>query len=152
MRYLLLIILLWGCYTPKKAAKDFDKAYDRHPEVVARKASKLFPVKSDSVELTKWRLQVDSIFADPIIEVETCQDSLIEKDKLITKIRYKVKTMPPIYRVDSAYIYTNEKELQRNIKAREAAERKAEIYFKILACILIAILLFCVGYFIKSRK
>ena len=152
MRYLLLIILLWGCYTPKKAAKDFDKAYDRHPEVVARKASKLFPVKSDSVELTKWRLQVDSIFADPIIEVETCQDSLIEKDKLITKIRYKVKTMPPIYRVDSAYIYTNEKELQRNIKAREAAERKAEIYFKILACILIAILLFCVGYFIKNRK
>ena len=152
MRYLLLIILLWGCYTPKKAAKDFDKAYDRHPEVVARKAAKLFPVKSDSVELTKWRLQVDSIFADPIIEVETCQDSLIEKDKLITKIRYKVKTMPAIYRVDSAYIYTNEKELQRNIKAREAAERKAEIYFKILACILIAILLFCVGYFIKSRK
>lgn len=152
MRYLLLIILLWGCYTPKKAAKDFDKAYDRHPEVVARKAAKLFPVKSDSVELTKWRLQVDSIFADPIIEVETCQDSLIEKDKLITKIRYKVKTMPPIYRVDSAYIYTNEKELQRNIKAREAAERKAEIYFKIITCILIAILLFCVGYFIKRRK
>jgi hypothetical protein len=88
MRYILLTILFWGCYTPKKAAKDFDKAYDRHPELVARKAAKLFPVKSDSVELTKWRLQVDSIFADPIIEVETCQDSLIEKDKLITQIRY----------------------------------------------------------------
>lgn len=152
MRYLLLTILLWGCYTPKKASKAFDKAFAHHPDVVAKKAAKLFPVKSDSVELVKWRLQVDSIFSEPVVKVQTCQDSLIEKDKLITQIRYKVKTMPPIYRVDSAYIYTNEKQLQDTIKAKEKAEQKAQLYFKIMACILIAILLFCVGYFIKSRK
>jgi hypothetical protein len=152
MRYILLTLLLWGCYSPKKASKAFDKAYYKHPEIVAKKAAKLFPVKSDSTELVKWRLQVDSIFAEPIIEVETCQDSIGWKDRLITQIRYKVRTMPPIYRVDSAYIYTNEKQLQDTIKAKEKAERKAEIYFKIIACILIAILLFCVGYFIRNKK
>lgn len=152
MRYLLLTILFWGCYSPKKAAKDFDKAFYHHPDVVAKKAAKLFPVKSDSTELVKWRLQVDSIFADPIIEVETCQDSIGWKDNLITKIRYKVKTMPPIYRVDSAYIFTKEKMLADLTTAKEKAERKAEIYFRILACVLIAALLFCVGYFIRNRK
>lgn len=152
MRYILLTILLWGCYSPKKASKHFDKAFTHHPDIVAKKAAKLFPVKSDSIELVKWRLQVDSIFAEPVVKVQTCQDSVKWKDKLITQIKYKVKTMPPIYRVDSAYIYTNEKELQRTIKAKERAEQKAQLYFKIMACIFIAILLFCVGYFIKSRK
>jgi len=46
MRYFKLMIaaiLLNSCYTANKAQKDIDKAYNHHPEVVAKFAQKEFP-------------------------------------------------------------------------------------------------------------
>ena len=151
MKYILIILLLLvGCYTSKKADRAINKAYDKYPELVAKKSAKLFPVKSDSIEIVKWRLQVDSLFNDSINDAINCNDSIIFKDRLIEKIKYKVKNMPAIYRIDSAYIYRNNKELSDMEKSRDSYKTKAEIYFRVLACIFGLVILFLVAYFIKK--
>lgn len=156
LRYLLWLILLSGCYTPKKAQRKIDKAYRKQPEVVAKNASKLFPVKSDTIEYVKWRTELDSIISE-IINTDTITDTISNtvfktKIKRVEIIRDRIKSAPPVYRIDSALIYNYKRTMENLTLSREKYKKRADLYFKIGICILILLLLFCLYYFIRNRK
>lgn len=55
MKYILIILLLTGCYTAKRAEKQVNKALLNHPETVAKVARDAFPcitTASDTVTVT----------------------------------------------------------------------------------------------------
>jgi len=69
MKYLLLIFILTGCYTQKKATEQVEKANDKFPEVVAKLARDKYPCK----DLLKP--DTTTIYQDSLIFVEVeCPD------------------------------------------------------------------------------
>ena len=104
MRYLLTILIfgLISCYTPKKAERQIDKAFDNYPEIVANKAAKVFPVKADTIAYTEWKYSIDSV-------INTIHDTIIERcpelQSKVKVIREKVIKPSPVYIVDSAVMY-----------------------------------------------
>jgi len=87
MKYLLIILLLSGCYNSKKANKQIDNAYNKYPVLVAKKASLWFPcIITDSSTV------IDTVFNDSSSFYNHTIDSLLKikskvKDSLA--IRYK---------------------------------------------------------------
>lgn len=67
MKYLALLpLFIIGCYTPKKAEKQLDKANKEYPFLVAEKLSNWYPckeveIKTDSSAYKKWMAALDSI-------------------------------------------------------------------------------------------
>jgi hypothetical protein len=63
---LLPLILIIGCYSPKKAEKQLDKAKDKYPALVAQKTSNWYPckeieIKTDSSAYKGWLDSINSI-------------------------------------------------------------------------------------------
>ncbi len=83
MRYLLIIILFWGCVTPKKV----DDYLKKHPEELAQLCTDKFPVVQD----TFVNIWVDT-FIVPEVHTEQLWDTLYvegspcPKPKVITKV------------------------------------------------------------------
>lgn len=103
MRYLIFLLLLVGCYTQKKAAKQADKALQKHPEVVADKFRQRFPcILRGTDTLIEYR--------DTVIEIRDPQeyiiDTIIREGKTIhdTLYRNKVKRLPGIVKT----VYVNQ--------------------------------------------
>src|SRR6185436_7499790 len=78
----ILIILLAGCYTQKKAERDTSKALERYPEVVAKIARDSFPCINTGADTTyitddsMW-LYVTSRLLDDLWSSQIVQDSLL---------------------------------------------------------------------------
>lgn len=81
MRYLIALILLTGCYTQKKAAKQADKALREHPQVVGERFRKEFPCVTGRVDTV---VEYETVPRDTIIEiVDTRIDTIENKDTVI---------------------------------------------------------------------
>ena len=104
MKYLILIIFFVGCYTPKKADRQLNRAYVNYPAIVADKTSKWFPcipveIKRDSVRYVAFLHQIDTLLEvkrDTIIDTIFLEKICPERKVLI---RYKelLKSVPPIH-------------------------------------------------------
>ena len=88
MRYLLIALLLCGCYTQKKATEQVNKANDKFPEVVAKLARDKYPC----TDLLKPDTAV--IWKDTVVYVD-CPDTASNPFQVV---RYdtvnKVVTLP----------------------------------------------------------
>lgn len=98
MRILFVIsILLFGCYTPKKADKVLNKAFANHPEVVAKKTRMWFPcIVSSSDTIT----QRDTTF----IELQ-CPNDSTKKDTIYLNGKTKIITNSKVIALPSKTIY-----------------------------------------------
>lgn len=63
MRYLIVLLLLSGCYSAKKAEKQLNKAIDEFPEVAAKITREQFPCIEKSVET-----KTDTVYS--LVELE----------------------------------------------------------------------------------
>jgi hypothetical protein len=126
MRYLILIILLSGCYTAKKADRQMNKAYVYHKALTAQKFSEWFPCETlqiDSSEKIEYIYKTDTllkyilresepinrILRDTIVRYYNGCDSLKKELKrakgLIEHLTYEIQLKPIVYYktiVDSA--------------------------------------------------
>lgn len=104
---ILFMFFLVGCYSPKKAAKQINKAQLNFPEVLAKKSSELYPCKpkkagSDSTKyktVIKKIKQIDTAYfysTDTICKLDTV---LIEKNctKVLYKYREILKDLPAVH-------------------------------------------------------
>ena len=84
MRYysLLIVLLLSGCYSSKKAEKQVDKALLYHPEIVATIARNAFPC---------FNVKIDTITNDKLIYIDcpaAIHDSVIIKGRDTIKLNF----------------------------------------------------------------
>lgn len=134
---ILLIVMISGCYSVQKAEKEINKAQVNYPALVAKKSLEFYPctykVITDTFDVVKWRLQVDSIIkTDTIylneITLKECVDlaaikkvndrlraDISNKGILISNLRKAINQVPVVYKTvivkDSAASYLLEKDL-----------------------------------------
>jgi hypothetical protein len=106
MRFISTIILLTfiGCYSPKKADKQLNKAYINYPELVAEKSGKWFPclpieVKRDSVRYVAFLQRIDTLLEvkrDTILDT-IYLDKICPERKILIKYKELLKSVPPIH-------------------------------------------------------
>jgi len=96
----LLCLLVIGCNTPKKALKQLNKAYNEHPDVVAKFANEKYPTplsKSDTIIIN----DTGYLFVPEYVEKT---DTIIDT---VTKIKYVVKNVDKIKVVTKKITVTN---------------------------------------------
>ena len=107
---LLILLSLTGCFTQKKAQKQFNKAHFKYPEISAKGCSIFYPIKEKITIDTKY-IQGE---IDTFIEfVEVDCDTVIEtkfKERII-----QIPCPPRLQRVDTIY-KTEYKELENTAK------------------------------------
>lgn len=164
MRYLFLLLLV-GCYTAKKAEKDINKIQEKHPEVLAKKAASLYPIKNhiDSSEFVNYleqiNMKIDSILVkDTIIDtIKFNPDCIkIKKElrnsyKFIKGLQETMNNIPQIieYKEDSAKIYLCQSEYNKLSKDRDKYRSKCELFKTLMIWILIFLILSLIGHIIK---
>ena len=178
---LLPLILIIGCYSPKKAEKQLDKAKDKYPALVAQKTSNWYPckeieIKTDSSAYKKWLASLDSIFnkgEDTIHITDTLeiisQECTAYKNKIIaissqlTKakqtinlIRSRVINPPAIHdtiiKLDSTQIVILSEKLKQSEAEKEKHEKKHGFWFKFGISFLVAFLISLIFNILKHIK
>lgn len=90
MRYLFLVLFLYGCYTAKDAQRDLGKVQEKHPTELAKACKDKYPClpkKTDTVEKVYYDLiEVEC----PEVYIEK-RDTFISKDTIYVKV---LKTLP----------------------------------------------------------
>lgn len=79
---IMAMLLLSGCYTPQKAARQIDKAITHHQETAAKKTRAAFPCITTSVDSSaylRWKATIDSILEDN-------QNEALAKDERINQV------------------------------------------------------------------
>jgi len=104
---ILFLFFLVGCYSPKKAEKQINKAQLNFPEVLAKKSSELYPCKpkkagSDSTRyktVIKKIREIDTAYFYAIDTVCRLDTVLIEKNctKVLYKYREILKDLPAVH-------------------------------------------------------
>lgn len=112
MRYLLLILLLIGCYTERKAKNQFSKAVVAYPKIPADYCADEFPVK-DSL-ITDTLRTTDTLYVDPLPN-----DTVLIQDFDTVRI-YITKTLPG--KVITNTVYIRDTILRENTAALKAYE------------------------------
>lgn len=147
---IIILLIGAGCYGPKKAQRQIDKAMRKEPEVLAKTASRLFPVKSDTLKFTEWRTEIDSIIS--IIEAkDTIKDICPDNKKEIRYIRQKVAAAPPVYRVDSALIFAYSARIGKLTQERDKFKKRAQDNFTAATWIFILLLLSLIALLLKFK-
>jgi len=130
---LLPLLLIMGCYGPKKAEKALEKAYKKQPVTFAKKANELFPIVTDSVKYVEWREKTDSIFlsvTDTIYHDSIQVREIIRNNyKVITRLKEHIRTIPPIIKADSAAIFKLNEYIKKAEKSKQYYKKKSEILF-----------------------
>ena len=135
MRYLVLLLLLAGCYTQKKAVKQAEKAMKEDPKAINEQFRKEFPCVNTAADTVH-----DITYRDTIIEVPvTIVDSIVKYDTaffnnvIIRKIRLprEVVTITKSIK-DSAEVWhcqllLEESTLQKNQLLEEIEKRDNKI-------------------------
>ena len=104
MKYLILIIFFVGCYTPKKADRQLNRAYVNYPAIVAEKTGNWFPcipveIKRDSVRYVAFLHQIDTLLEikrDTIIDT-IILDKICPERKVLIRYKELLKSVPPIH-------------------------------------------------------
>ena len=158
MRYFysfILLVLFCGCYTAKKADKQLDKAFRKQPVATAKKVQMWYPISSDSHEVVKWRLQIDTLYQDLVRDSIITDTFTNEKVKVIFKkvavIREKILKQPAIYRIDSAKIFLMQDKINKAEKEKEKYQKKFKIFFYISIAFVVLFLLLWVYYLLKRK-
>ena len=167
---IIFLIFFIGCYSPKKAERQLDKANDNYPGLVAQKTSKWFPckeikVKTDSSAYKKWMTSLDSLFdrgTDTIIVVDSFETistdcSTYKKDLIaissqlnkanhtIRLIKNKITIAPAVHdtviKLDSAQIVILSEKLKQSEAEKEKQEKKHDFWFKFGISFLVAFLI-----------
>jgi uncharacterized protein YggU (UPF0235/DUF167 family) len=81
------ILFLFGCYSPKKAEKDLNKAQITYPNLVAKKTSEWYPcgwavVKMDSTERRHVQFMFDSLNREIIKITDTIEIAIKSTDTI----------------------------------------------------------------------
>lgn len=85
----LMAILFCSCYTQKKAEKAIDKAYDKHPDVVAKFAADKYPCKEGIIQVVH-----DTSY--DFIEIacpDAIGDTIIKRDTIVITKNGKPNTI-----------------------------------------------------------
>lgn len=164
MRYIFLLLLV-GCYTAKKAEKDINKIQEKHPQVLAKKAASLYPIKYhiDSSEFVNYleqiNIKIDSMLVkDTIIDTikfypscEKVKKELRNSYKFIKGLQQTLNNIPQVieYREDSAKIYLCQSEYNKLSKDRDKYRNRYELFKTICIWILVFLILSLIGHIIK---
>lgn len=137
MKYLTILLLLVGCYTPKKAAKQADKALREYPQIVGERFRKEFPCVTGRVDTL---IEYETIARDTIIEiVDTKIDTIENSDTVILfktiekKITLPGKTVTITRNVKDSFevfhcqLLLEESTLQKNQLIQDIAKRDKQI-------------------------
>ena len=164
MKYLCFLFFLWGCYLPKTAEKQISKAQKHYPELVAKKASELYPVNTDSVEFIKWKLQVDTLvnlieydrFIHDTLRINTqCGENFKKRYDfqkwLNQELKKKIQEVKPIVIKDSAETFRLRSEVNRLQSLNDRIRNKCSIISWILVSFFILFLLYLIAYILKKR-
>lgn len=155
MRLLLLSVcfLLSSCYTQQKATNQIEKAKDKYPAVVSKKAAEWFPcktvkVKSDSVRyktIIRRIKDIDTTYLmDTLFRLDTI---LIEKNctKVLYKYREVLKEVPAVHdtiiQVDSAKLFTLTYERDSALLDKSKMEVRYKVFLKISIFLFLILLL-----------
>lgn len=178
---IILGLILTGCYTPKKAESQLNKAKENFPSIVAAKTSLWFPCKeiktaTDSSAYKKWLESMDSVFnweKDTLIVTQTdtfiskldCSDlkkslsvtsSQLNKAKqIIRTIKSKVIIAPAVHdtivKIDSAQIQILTDKYNQSDKQRQQYEDKYNFWFKFGISFLILLLISIIFNMLKIK-
>jgi len=160
MKYLLIILLCYGCYLPKRAERQLNKVQNKYPELLAKKSIELYPIKEriDSIEFVKWKdsiIYVLSTTSDTItnFSIDTISNCTQLKKRLSIAnelLRRKVIPSKIVYIEDSSKIFILNNELQKSNVARDRYMGKYLFWIKFSVCILIILVLLLVLLLIRS--
>lgn len=165
MKWLVFLFFIYGCYLPKTAEKQLEKAQKHYPEIVAKKASELYPAKIDSIEFIKWKKEIDTIvkfieldnyIIDTFSRVDTFRTDSYRKKYEFQKwvnlqLKKKIAEVKPIYVKDSAEVYHLKSEVDKLTKARNSFKYKFSILSWILISFLILFILYLIAYILKRK-
>lgn len=158
MRYLFLLVFLYGCYTSKDAQKDLSKVQEKHPEELAKVCKDKYPClpkKTDTVEKVYYDLI--EVECPGTVYIEK-RDTIISKDTIYVKITKKVPSKEIIitkYIKDSAELQVALNQLadckQQTEKLKWDNERKKSIIGKGLL-VSLSLLLALLVYILMKKK
>jgi hypothetical protein len=162
MKYLLLLLLV-GCYSVKKAERDIDKIQRKHPEVLAKKSVLLYPVRqyTDSVKFVKYIDSINEIIdshivtiADTIFDTINCnkvKKELRNSYAFIKGLQDNLNNIPYVVeRVeDSAKIYLCQSEYSKLSVDRDKYRKRCELFKTLMIWILVLLILSLIGHIIK---
>lgn len=164
MRYIFLLLLV-GCYTAKKAEKDINKIQRKHPEVLAKKATLLFPTirKTDSSEFVNYLEQINVKIDSQLVKINDTvihninpecvkiKKELRNSYKFIKGLQETMNNIPQVieYREDSAKIYLCQSEYNKLSKDRDKYRNKCEFFKTLCIWILVFLILSLIGHIIK---
>lgn len=178
---LLPLILIIGCYSPKKAEKQLDKAKDKYPALVAQKTSNWFPckeveIKTDSSAYKKWLASLDSLFnkgEDTVHVIDTFEiisqectkyknqivaisSQLSKAKQTIGLIRSRVILAPAVHdtviKLDSTQIVILTEKINTLEKEKGKQEKKHGFWFKFGISFLVAFLISLIFNILKHIK
>jgi len=157
MRFLILLLILSGCYSVKKAERQMNKAQINFPEVVATKSALWYPcipIKtiSDSTQYKSWfdtinvlnDLRIDTIYKADTIEL------LKYNQRLVYIYRNIYKNLPVIHDTIVKQSMADKTIIQEFIVDREKAHKKYENSTKLNLWLLIALLISIIVHFFRK--
>jgi hypothetical protein len=151
---------LYGCYGPRKAAKELNKVEKSYPSMLAEKAKQLYPCigKTDSFYLVKWRDSIITVIDTEIDTINTidtiftdCSAYKARVKALLISLKKSYTTAPAkiITVTDSSKNYLYQSKIN-DLEARVNKYRtKYETWIKISACILGLLVISLVAYIVK---
>jgi hypothetical protein len=159
---ILFLFFLVGCYSPKKAEKQINKAQLNFPEVLAKKSKELYPCKpqkggSDSSRyktIIKKIKQIDTAYfytTDTVCRLDTV---LIEKNctKVLYKYREILKELPAVHDTinitDESAVTSLTYQLQNSVAIADKYKQKytKSLWFSIWLLIAIAGLILVIKF------
>jgi hypothetical protein len=99
----LLCFLVIGCYTPKKALKQLNKAYNEHPEVVSKFADDKFPNTIAKID-TIITFDTGYVFVPEYIEKTDTIIDTITKSKVVVKQVDKIKVVTKVVTITKVVV------------------------------------------------
>jgi hypothetical protein len=162
MKWIVFLFFIYGCYLPKTAEKQLDKAQKKYPEIVAKKAQELYPVKTDSVEFIRWKTDIDTFVKlieldhfivdtfTKVVKVESYQKRYEFQRWINRELVKKISEIKPIIIKDSAESFRLRDALQKAEKERDKFRHKFSILSWIVISFLILFILYLVAYILKK--
>ncbi len=157
MKYLLIILLLTGCYTQKKATEQVNKANDKYPAIVAKLARDKYPCKDLLKPDTTTIYQDSLVFVEiecpdvptEVIRVDTVNNVITRTVRVPVNMPVQIRTVTKWYE-DSAQVYLLTKDLEtakfantkltdenNSLSKKVARKSKENWIWRIIALILI---------------
>jgi hypothetical protein len=177
---IIFLVFFIGCYSPKKAERQLNKANENFPSIVAQKTSKWYPCKevkvvTDSSAYKKWLASLDSIFnkgEDTVHIIDTFEiisqectkyknqiaaisSQLSKAKQTIGLIRSRVILAPAVHdtviKLDSTQIVILTEKISTLEKEKEQHGKKHNFWFKFGISFLIAFLISLIFNILKRK-